>query len=209
MGFHHELCRDTFEHLQELSHDKFFGSYLHAITCHASKQYELVCLKSCNAEHEERLFGQVKRIAENTTNRKPKNILPNVLLRLQAKKERHDIYTAHQNQANAISKDAKAICTSENTIFEAAFISQRLDSWQAHLEEIKCYLLPGKLWWQTMEQNKYEFFDGATEPNFRPEGPQLLHFRTDTSTESSSYKACAWKILHDDNTTTKTECRSI
>jgi len=144
--FHHELCRDTFEHLQELSHDKFFGSYLHAITCHASKQYELVCLKSCNAEHEERLFGQVKRIAENTTNRKPENILPNVLLRLQAKKERHDIYTVHQNQANAISKDARAICTSENTIFEAAFISQRLDSWQAHLEEIACYLLPGKVW---------------------------------------------------------------
>ena len=25
-----------------------------------SKQYELVCLKSCNAEHEEQLFGQVK-----------------------------------------------------------------------------------------------------------------------------------------------------
>lgn len=56
------------------------------------------------------------------------------------------------------------------------------------------------MWWQAKEQNsKYEFFDGATEPNFRPEGPQLLHFRTDTSTESSSYKACAWKkILHDD-----------
>lgn len=51
-----------FEHLQELSHDKFFGSYLHAITCHASKQYELVCLKSCNAEHEERLWpGETNR----------------------------------------------------------------------------------------------------------------------------------------------------
>ena len=53
---------------------------------HASKQYdEPVCLKSCNAEHEERLFDQGKWIAENTTNRKPENILPNVLLRLQAK----------------------------------------------------------------------------------------------------------------------------
>ena len=50
-----------------------------------SKQYELVCLKSCNAEHEEQLFGQVKWITENTTNRKLDNILPNVLLRLQAK----------------------------------------------------------------------------------------------------------------------------
>lgn len=130
--------------------------------------------------------GQVKRIAENTTNCKPENILPNVLLRLQVKKERHNIYTVHQNQANAISKDARAICTSENTIFEAAFISQWLDSWQAHLEEIACYLLAGKVWWQAKEQNsKYEFFDGATELNFRPEGPQLLHFRTDTSAESS------------------------
>ena len=119
---------DTFKCLHKVSRQIFFGLYLHTLTCHASKQYELVCLKSCNAEHEERLFGQVKRIAENTSNRKPENILPNILLRLQAKAERRDIFTAYHSQSNAISKDARAVCTSENSVFEIEFIEQRLDT---------------------------------------------------------------------------------
>ena len=126
--FHQELCRDTFKCLHKVSRQIFFGLYLHTLTCHASKQYELVCLKSCNAEHEERLFGQVKRIAENTSNRKPENILPNILLRLQAKAERRDIFTAYHSQSNAISKDARAVCTSENSVFEIEFTEQRLDT---------------------------------------------------------------------------------
>ena len=79
---HHELCRQLFHNLHKLGREKFFGLYLHAISCHASKQYEIMCLKSCNTENEERLFGQAKASALNTTNRKPGNILPNILLRL-------------------------------------------------------------------------------------------------------------------------------
>ena len=40
----------------------------------------------------ERLFGQVKRIAENTSNRKLENILPNILLRLEAIKQNAETY---------------------------------------------------------------------------------------------------------------------
>ena len=55
---HHELCKDLFPSLHTLSRAKFFGLYLHALSCHACKQYEIMCLRSCNAENEERLFGQ-------------------------------------------------------------------------------------------------------------------------------------------------------
>ena len=101
---HHELCRQLFHSLHTLSQQKFFGLYLHALSCHASKQYEIMCLKSCNAENEERLFGQAKAIALNTTNRRPGNILPNVLLRLQAKQQQNEMFKAQNHQSNTISR---------------------------------------------------------------------------------------------------------
>ena len=64
---------------------------VHALTVHAPAQFELMSLKSCNAEHEERLFGQAKIIATTTSNRKAENIVPNILLRLQAKQKRKDM----------------------------------------------------------------------------------------------------------------------
>ena len=67
---HHELCRDVLKHFHVTSRESFLGLYLHALSCHASIQYELVCLRSCNAENEERLFGQVKLIALPTGNLK-------------------------------------------------------------------------------------------------------------------------------------------
>ena len=166
-----------------------------------------MCLKSCNAEHKEGLFGQIKRIAEITSNRKPENILPNILLRLQAKAECRDIFTTYHSQSNAISKDARAVCTSENSVFEIEFIEQRLDTWQAHLEDIACILLPGSIWWQTRD-NKIEFFDGNMQPDFRPEGPHLLHFRNTKNTESRSRKIHAWKIIHE-NITLPTPCIKV
>ena len=66
-----------------------YGIYLHALTVHAPAQFQLMSLKSCNAEHEERLFGQAKDIATATSNTKPD---PNILLRLQPK--RKDMYTS-------------------------------------------------------------------------------------------------------------------
>ena len=51
-----------------------------------------MCAKSCNTENEERLFGQAKAIALNTTNRRLGNILPNILLRLQAKQQVKELF---------------------------------------------------------------------------------------------------------------------
>ena len=40
-------------------------------------------------------------------------------------------------------------------VFEIEFIE--LDTWQAHLEDIACYLLPESVWWQTRD-DKIEYF---------------------------------------------------
>ena len=64
------------------------------------------------------------------------------------------------------------------------------------MEDIACYLLPGSVWWQTQD-DKIEFFDGNVQPNFRPEGPDLLHFR---NTESRSRKTHTWKIMRENVT---------
>ena len=70
-----------------------------------------MCVKSCNAENEERLFGQAKAIASSTTNRKPGNILPNVLLRLQAKQQVKELFKEQLSQSNKISAEAREVHT--------------------------------------------------------------------------------------------------
>jgi hypothetical protein len=84
---HMELCRDLFPTLKTMSWSKMFGHYLHALTAHSPTQYELACLRSLNTENQERIFGQARRIAETCTNHHPENIIPQLMLRLQAKQE--------------------------------------------------------------------------------------------------------------------------
>ena len=91
---HFELIKELFPSPRYITRRKLYGIYLHALTVHAPAQFQLMSLKSCNAEHEERLFGQAKDIATATSNRKPENIVPNILLRLQAKQKRKDMYTS-------------------------------------------------------------------------------------------------------------------
>lgn len=81
---HHELCRDLLTDITS-SRTNTFGIYLHALSTHASQQYELVSLKSVNTENQERLFGQARHIAAATLSRKPAHMITNTLLRLQAK----------------------------------------------------------------------------------------------------------------------------
>ena len=79
---HHELCSQFISppKFQNLTH--LFGQYLHDLVVHAPPQYELVCLRSTNAESQERLFSQAKHISLRATNRKPENVLPTILLSL-------------------------------------------------------------------------------------------------------------------------------
>ena len=157
-----------------------------------------MCLRSCNAENEERLFGQAKLTAKNARNRKPENVLPDIILRLQAKQERRDIFKNHHKESNVISKEAKKVCVADNTAFDKEFIQKRLNSWQAHLQSIAYYLVPGEnVWWH--KRGGYQFFDGNEQPNCRPEGPHLKHFRNANYADVKSVKSGAWTAILQNN----------
>ena len=172
---HATACTDVFQQLKHLTQEKFYGAYFHALTSHAAQQYEVVCLKSINTENEERIFETAKRIASTTSNRKPEQVLPNMLLRLQAgaQKDRN----ALEEQNNSIRIAAAHLPCVENTVISKDMTRKYAFSWQAHLNRIAPYLEPGEGFWWREEKEGYEFFDGSDQPDIKVCGPTLLHFR--------------------------------
>lgn len=77
---HHTLCSLFFPETKVVTKAVLFGIYLHLLGCHAGPQYELLSLQSVNTESEERLFGQVKRMANQASNRRAENVLFNMLV---------------------------------------------------------------------------------------------------------------------------------
>lgn len=153
-----------------------------------------MCVKSTNTENEERLFGQAKAIALSTTNRKPGNILPNILLKLQAKQQAKEMFKEQTSESKRISAEATAVHTPTNTKVALEFVSTRLDSWQTHLEDISCYLVEGEgAWWRTCnDQNvAFEFFDTQNGN----EEPKPHHYRTADFSKMKVLKYKAWQRI--------------
>lgn len=85
---HHELCSKHFQRFHgDLSRNKFFGLYLHALVVHAPAQLEIISLRSVNTENQERIFSQLCKTAMATSNRQPQNVVSSTILRLQGKTE--------------------------------------------------------------------------------------------------------------------------
>ena len=108
---HHELCRNIFTHFHEISYSRLFGSYLHALVIHCPIQYELTCLRSVNTENQECIFQQAKTIAAATTNRQPENVIPSIMLRLQAKEitgKLSSTFAAAETQVKRVAANAPA-----------------------------------------------------------------------------------------------------
>ena len=200
----HELCSHLFHTPKAISRGKLFGSYLHSLTNHAAQQYEIICMKSTNTEHEERLFGQAKRIALQATNRKPNTVIPNILLRLQAKQQTREMYSSLKITSTHIGKEANKLEFTQNTTITTAFIRSRISSWQAHLQRLSLYLVHGEgIWWHKTETG-YEFHDGPQSPDFQHQGPPLAHFRHSSIKELEEKKATAWQQVLSDNITLPT-----
>lgn len=79
---HHTLCSMLFQKTKEVTREVLFGTYIHHLVVHACPQYELLGLRSENAESEERLFGQAKHMATQASNCHPDNVLFNMIIRL-------------------------------------------------------------------------------------------------------------------------------
>ena len=162
---------------KEVSYDKFFGLYLHSLVVHAPRQYEIICLRSVNTENQERIFQQAKQIAQRCTNRKPENIIPSVLIRIQAKGMTGVLSNVYQSANTRVESVACKTPSFAGTQVTKSFILARSHSWQAHLKRISCFLFPSKVWWNTTPDG-FLFNDGDSDPEYRAEGPDLCHFRS-------------------------------
>ena len=73
--------------------------------------------------------------------------------------------------------------------------------YQAHLERISDFLLPGEGVWWSRDLRGVVFHDGEGETDYRSEGPTLHHYRHSTIKQEQSYLWNCWeKCLHDDVT---------
>ena len=151
---HHELCYTCSLFQTPHSRCKLFGLYLHSITRHAAEQYELVCLKSVNAESQERMFGQCRGIAESCTNRQPANVIANVLFRMQTKK-------INSTDKTIVRNAAAHLPVFQGTYIPSDFVIAHKESWQAHLEKISPFLVYGEGTWWTKTENGFMFMDGV------------------------------------------------
>ena len=153
---HHELCKVIFVSPKRMTYEKFFGLYLHSLVVHAPRQYEIVCLRSVNAESQERLFQQAKQIASNCTNRKPENVLPSVLIRLQAKQITGKMSNLYHSTQSRVKNAAMTTPSKSGTEIDKSFIADTC-KWQAHLKCISSYLVISNVWWQSTPTG-YIFF---------------------------------------------------
>ena len=190
---HHTPCSLMFPKLKCLTREKMFGTYLHHLSSHAPIQYEIIALSSANTEAEERLFGQAKQIATQASNRHHENALFNILTRLQAKHLLGEVTTVVEKQEGRVSQAASHLSSFPGSRFSKSFIQQCLSSWQSHLKRISPYLLTGKgVWWQT-DGEYYMFSDGSEDPEYRTEGPTLLHFRSTLLQEVPARAEACWE----------------
>ena len=180
----------------------FFGQYLHDLVVHAPPQYEVVRLSSMIAESQERLFSLAKHISLCATNRKPENVLPTILLCLQARQKNRQAQLSVQKQETIVSSIAKSLPPYQGATISKSFIQTRTQSWQAHMQRISPFLVCGEnVWWtQTEDKSSYKFFDSDHDEEYRPAGLSLLHFGAHTIPNVFKRQSESWAaILPDDS----------
>ena len=183
-----------------MSMSKMFGHYLHALTAHLPTQLELVCLRSLNTESEERLFGQSRKIAELCTNHHPDEIIPHIMLRLQAMQEKHEILAAVNQGDSQVSRVAKDLPPLPGTKVTSAFIEERKDSWQVHLQQISPFLVAGVGVWWSYTPDGFLFHDGDTDPANPGDAFSLMHHRYHSVVDVEHRREACWNKIVDEKT---------
>ena len=193
-----ELCKDLLSAPDKVTKTRMFGHYVHALMAHLPTQLELACLRSLNAESQERLFGQARAIAEKSTNHQPDNVIPQVMLRLQAKQEQHDILASVKKGDSQVSYVANDLPEVSGTKVKTSFIMQREDSWQVHLQRISPFLVDGVDVWWSHTNNGFIFKDGDTDPENSSDVLLLLHHRYHTVKDVEQRRDECWKKILDE-----------
>ena len=193
---HVELCVELFPTMKKLTRPKMFGHYLHALTAHAPTQYELASLRSLNTENQEWLFGQARAIADACTNHHAENIIPQVMIRLQAKQEQRTALISTEKANTQVASAAKHLPSFPGTTIKKSFIKYRVSSWQLHLQRISPFLTGGEgMWWNFTDV--FHFLDGDDDPSTHGE-PVLLHFRQHSIIDVHARREECWaKLIRD------------
>ena len=129
----------------ELFGETLNNMYFHALFVHGPMQHEVVCSRSVNTESEERLFKSAESAAK-CTDRKPENMLPGILKRLQLKRENigSDPITQLCKKNSRINTHAEGLPVYPGTKFAMDWVKKHVYAWQAHLKRISHYLIEGK-----------------------------------------------------------------
>ena len=174
-----------------------FGRYYHSITTHAPILFRIICLRSLNTESQERIFNQVKQITKATSNKQPNHIISNIIQRLHfdQKERSNDSVAIQESEVEVL---AAAVGPMPNTTIKTA-MSEASSHYQAHLERISDFLLPGHgVWWrQTLDG--IEFLDGDAENDFNAEGPGLMHFRSSSTSDVDYHLYQQWQKCIDES----------
>ena len=185
---HGMLCTEVFS----ATTSSFFGRYFHSLTTHSPILFRIVSMRSINTEDQERMFGQAKMITKATSCNRPNEIITNILQRVQMEARSHEMTVSDKDESE-VKKLHQTIGSRCNTIYSNSFITRHAPQYQAHLERISDYLLPGEgTWWK---QNKVgvEFLDGEVENNVSEKGPKLMHFRTTSMRDIEIYLQQKWE----------------
>lgn len=86
----------------------------------------------------------------------------------------------------------------KNTVVEQDYISNCMQSWEAHIQRISPYLTKGGVWWQKTHTG-YMFMDGHGEVDVRGEGPFLRHFRDTHLQDIHAEMEKAWNQIINDS----------
>ena len=165
----------------KLTMRRMYGRHYHALATHAPILNRIICLRSINTENEERCFNTLKSITNQTSNRKPEHVITNGFLHLQAEQQTHVSQQHYAEEESRISSLTNKLDQQPNSLIPISYILKFPDYFQAHLERISDFLLPGQgVWWDVAE-NGITFKDGPDEPQYRPQGPPLHHY-------------CSWNI---------------
>lgn len=179
-----------------LTRRKLCGMYYHACASHAPLIYRLVCLRSINAELFERFFEQIENITKSTWSRRLEDLVPNAFLHIEAERSvsGKDITATFAKQEHEISKLGKSLPTAINTTIPKQFLVKQSRIWEAHLSTISDFIKPGEgVWWEwTADQSFVVFKDAKGEPESRPEGPRMTHFRSSSLKDLQENLKTTW-----------------
>ena len=189
---HAYLCTKLFENPKTLTGRRMFGRYFHAISTHIAHLYRIVCLRSVNAEKQERLFGQSKQITKRTSNNQPKHIIQNIIERIQI--ERSQKQQLVDQEDSSIKTLGNSIGPMPNTIIPTQLMVSIPNHYQAHLERISDFLSKGEgIWWKKHALG-IEFLDGSNQGDYHSLGPKLMHFRSCSLEDVDRYLHENWEM---------------